>query len=233
MAPKPPASGCTTTISASAKARVSAASAATAYAMTTAGPAMEMANPEPRNRPVPIAPPIAIIPTWRLLSSRRSPVCCGGAVSWATGAPPARRVPAQRDEHHTAPVQPAGQHYRHRTATARTLAGSAREIDFHRCALGHRPAHRAVLVDRPLHGFDQFGPLRLGQAAEVVVEADLHGGELVRLFGRFRPIRPHGEFRVLPQSPDQQVLAGQRGAAGYRGQQQLAGGERVGRVLPA
>ena len=40
------------------------------YERMIAGPACLIASPEPKNSPVPIAPPIAIIITWRLFSDR-------------------------------------------------------------------------------------------------------------------------------------------------------------------
>ena len=43
---------------------------ARAYMRMMLGPALAMLAPAPRKRPTPMAPPIAIIWTWRLLSPR-------------------------------------------------------------------------------------------------------------------------------------------------------------------
>ena len=56
------------------------------YTKITEGPAREMARPEPMNRPVPMAPPMAMSWMWRLLRPRcRRSVCSGASgvtVAW-------------------------------------------------------------------------------------------------------------------------------------------------------
>ena len=52
------------------------------YTKITEGPAMEMARPEPMNRPVPMAPPIAMSWMWRLLRPRCSRSPCSGALGF-------------------------------------------------------------------------------------------------------------------------------------------------------
>ncbi len=74
MTPNAPASGCTTTISASAQPITSATPAQITYATMVAGPAWEIARLEPRKSPVPMAPPSPIMVSWRPVSRRRSPV---------------------------------------------------------------------------------------------------------------------------------------------------------------
>ena len=70
--PKPPRTGWREAISPIASAIVAAIMAPSAKEMITAGPAMPIASPEPRNRPVPSAEPMAIIAIWPWPSERAS-----------------------------------------------------------------------------------------------------------------------------------------------------------------
>ena len=53
--------------------------AANMYVRMTPGPAVRTAIALPRNSPVPIAPPMAIMPSWRCESCRASP--CSRAIT--------------------------------------------------------------------------------------------------------------------------------------------------------
>src|SRR5437588_5415135 len=64
---KLPAVGRCSTSSPSARMTKNAATPQMAYERISPGPSAASLDPEPRKRPTPIAPPIAIILTWRLL----------------------------------------------------------------------------------------------------------------------------------------------------------------------